>query len=68
MAINVRFTDDELAALRAQAREEDRSMDAVARDAVRQYIERRGHHDTVAEALAVLGPRRRDLLRRLGDA
>jgi hypothetical protein len=68
VAINVRFTDDELAALRAQAEVEQRSMDAVARDAVRQYIERRAHHDSVAEALAVLGPRRRDLMRRLGSA
>lgn len=67
MPINVRFTDDELAALRAQAETEHRSMDAVTRDAVRQYIERQAHHDSVADALAVLGPRRRELLRRLGE-
>ncbi|MCE3556097.1 hypothetical protein LWC33_32230 [Pseudonocardia sp. RS11V-5] len=66
--MNVRFTDEETEALRAQAVAEDRSMQDVARAAVREYVERHSHHDRVAEALAVLGPRNKDLLRRLGDA
>jgi hypothetical protein len=43
-------------------------MQDVARAAVREYIERHSHHDRVAEALAILAPRNKDLLRRLGEA
>jgi predicted transcriptional regulator len=68
MAMNVRFTDDEAEMLRIQAQAEDRSQQDVARAAVREYVARRGHHDRVADALAVLGPRNADLLRRLGQA
>jgi predicted transcriptional regulator len=68
MAMNVRFTEDETEALRAQAEAEDRSMQDVARAAVREYVERHAHRERVAEALAILGPRNKDLLRRLGEA
>jgi predicted transcriptional regulator len=68
MAMNVRFTDDEARELRAQAQDEQRSMDAVTRTAVREYIARHRHHNRVADAVAVLGPRNADLLRRLGEA
>lgn len=39
--MNVRFTDEETAALRAQAEVEHRSMGDVARAAVREYVARR---------------------------
>jgi predicted transcriptional regulator len=68
MAMNVRFTDEEAEMLRAQAEAEGRSMGDVTRAAVREYVERHRHHDRVADVLAELAPRRRDLLRRLGEA
>jgi hypothetical protein len=68
MAMNVRFTEEETELLRAQAQAEDRSMGDVTRAAVREYVQRHRHHDRVADALAVLGPRNADLLRRLGEA
>ncbi|ANY07463.1 ribbon-helix-helix protein, CopG family [Pseudonocardia sp. HH130630-07] len=68
MAMNVRFSDDETEQLRDRARIEGRSMGEVTRAAVREYLERRGHHDRVADVLAELAPRRGDLLRRLGEA
>ena len=42
MAMTLRLTDEETAALRAQAEEESRSMQDVARAAVREYVARRG--------------------------
>lgn len=68
MAMNVRFTDEETEQLRDRARLEGRPMGEVTRTAVREYLERHGHHDRVADVLAELTPRRRDLLRRLGEA
>lgn len=66
--MNVRFTDEELADLRAQAEAERRSMQEVTREAVREYIVHRSHRADVAEALEVLVPRNEELLRRLRDA
>lgn len=66
--MNVRFTDEEAAVLRVQAQTEERSMGDVVRAAVREYVERHGHHARVADALAVLGPRNAALLDRLGKA
>ena len=68
MAMTLRLTDEETAALRAQADAEHRSMQDVAREAVREYVERRGHraavsreaswvNETYAEALDELGGR-----------
>lgn len=68
MPMNVRFTDDELADLQAIAEAENRSMQTVARAAVREYINRREHRDEVADALAVLVPLNEGLLLRLRDA
>jgi predicted transcriptional regulator len=67
MAMTLRLTDDETNALRQQAEAEQRSMQDVARAAVREYVERRSHRTRVAEALDVLTPRYRDLLDRLGQ-
>ncbi|GAB3351507.1 hypothetical protein GCM10027300_16410 [Modestobacter lapidis] len=68
MAMTLRLTDEETAALRAQAEAEQRSMQDVAREAVREYVERRAHraavtretawvNETYAEALDELGRR-----------
>jgi plasmid stability protein len=37
MAMNLRLSDDEAAALRLKAEQEGRSMQEVAREAIRQY-------------------------------
>ncbi|MEQ3550620.1 ribbon-helix-helix protein, CopG family [Pseudonocardia nematodicida] len=68
MAMNVRFSDEETEQLRDRARAEGRSMGEVTRAAVREYLQRHGHQDRVAEVLADLAPRRSELLRRLGEA
>ena len=41
MAMNLRLTDEETAALRAEAENQHRSMQDVAREAVREYVRRR---------------------------
>lgn len=68
MAMTLRLTDDETQALRMQADVEQRSMQDVARAAVREYIARRGHAARVDAALDELTPRYAQLLARLGDA
>jgi len=67
MAMTLRLSDDEADALRAQAEAEDRSMQDVARAAVREYVDRRALSRTVDEALDILTPRYRDVLDRLGQ-
>jgi predicted transcriptional regulator len=68
MAMTLRLTDDETQALRAQAEIENRSMQDVARAAVREYVQRRCAAAQVDEALHVLIPRYTGLLDRLGNA
>lgn len=68
MAMTLRLTDDETQALRAQAESEHRSMQDVARSAVREYVQRRSAATQVDEALHVLIPRYTGLLDRLGNA
>jgi predicted transcriptional regulator len=68
MAMTLRLTDDETQALRAQAEIEHRSMQDVARSAVREYVQRRCAAAQVDEALHVLAPRYTGLLDRLGYA
>lgn len=67
MAMTLRLSDDEADALRAQADSEERSMQEVARAAVREYVERRAMTRRVDDALDVLTPRYRDVLDRLGQ-
>ncbi len=68
MAMTLRLTDDEARALRAQAEIEHRSMQDVARAAVREYVQRRSAAAQVEEALHVVIPRYSGLLERLGNA
>lgn len=68
MAMTLRLTDDEAAALRAQAEREHRSMQEVARAAVRQYVAQADHRSRVAESSAAGAARHADALRRLGES
>ncbi len=66
--MTLRLTDDEADALRRQADAEQRSMQDVAREAIREYVARRSHLTRVDDALDVLTPRYAELLDRLGRA
>lgn len=68
MAMTLRLTEDEAEALRLQAEAEHRSMQDIAREAVREYIARHAHLARVQNALEVLAPRYDELLDRLGKA
>ncbi len=67
MAMTLRLSDEEAAALRAQAEAERRSMQDVARAAVREYVERRGHEAAVRDLSEQARTRYADVLRRLGE-
>jgi predicted transcriptional regulator len=65
MAMTLRLTDEETEALRAQAERENRSMQEVAREAIRLYVNRRA---TVREqALRRIVSEDRELLDRLAQ-
>lgn len=67
MAMTLRLTDDETEALRQRARREGRSMQAVAREAVRDYIERNSRRELLDEVLDEDLPRYAEALKRLGE-
>jgi predicted transcriptional regulator len=67
MAMTLRLTDDESDALRQRARREGRSMQDVARAAVREYIERKSRQELLDEVLDEELPRFAEALRRLGE-
>jgi predicted transcriptional regulator len=67
MAMTLRLTEAEAEALRAQADAEGRSMQDVARAAVREYVDRRTLRTQVESALDILTPRYADVLDRLGQ-
>ncbi|MBO9533411.1 MAG: ribbon-helix-helix protein, CopG family [Solirubrobacteraceae bacterium] len=67
MAMTLRLTDDETAALRDRAAREGRSMQDVARAAVREYVERTDRRDLIDTALDREIPRYAEALRRLGE-
>lgn len=67
MAMTLRLTDDESADLRKEAEREGRSMQDVARAAVREYLARRGHTRQVDDELQYVVTRYADALRRLGE-
>ena len=68
MAMTLRLTDEETEALRAQAEIESRSMQEVARAALREYVARRGNVRLVDEELQYVVTTYREALRRLGDS
>lgn len=67
MAMTLRLSDEESAALRRRAEAEGRSMQEVARSAVREYIEARDRSTRIDQILDEQLPRYADALRRLGE-
>jgi len=67
MAMTLRLTDDETNALRLRASREGRSMQEVARTAVREYIDRTSRRELLDGILDQELPRYAEALRRLGE-
>lgn len=67
MTMTLRLTDDESAALRRRAEQESRSMQEVAREAVREYIENHSRSDLLDAVLDRELPRYAEALERLGQ-
>lgn len=67
MAMTLRLTNEETDALRARAQREGRSMQEVARDAVRRYIETTSKRDLLDRAIEATVTQYGEALRRLGD-
>ena len=67
MAMTLRLNDEETEALRARAEREHRSMQDVARQAVREYVEGREDSELLDRVLGTELPRYSDALRRLGE-
>jgi plasmid stability protein len=67
MAMTLRLTDDETDALRLRAELEGRSMQEVARAAVREYIDRTSRQELLDQVLEEQLPRYAEALRRLGE-
>jgi predicted transcriptional regulator len=65
--MTLRLDDGESEALRRQAEHEGRSMQEVARQAVREYVERTSRRDLLDEVLDEELPRYAEALRRLGE-
>lgn len=67
MAMTLRLTEDETDALRLRASREGRSMQDVARTAVREYIDRTSRRELLDGILDQELPRYAEALRRLGE-
>ncbi len=67
MAMTLRLSDQETDALRLRAQREGRSMQEVAREAVRDYIDRTSRRELLDEVLDEELPRFAEALRRLGE-
>lgn len=67
MAMTLRLTDIERAALRERAEAEGISMQEAARRAVREFVTRGQHNDRVSTAAARVMAKHADALRRLGE-
>jgi plasmid stability protein len=65
--MTLRLSDDETDALRLRAAREGRSMQDVARSAVREYIDRTSRRELLDEVLDEQLPRYAEALRRLGE-
>ena len=65
--MTLRLSDDETAALRAQAEHESRSMQDVARQAIREYVENRSRRELLDRVLDSELPRYAEALDRLGQ-
>ena len=67
MAMTLRLTDTEQAALRERADAEGISMQEAARRAVREFVSRGQHNDRVSTAARLIMNKHADALRRLGE-
>ncbi|HLK02674.1 MAG TPA: ribbon-helix-helix protein, CopG family [Streptosporangiaceae bacterium] len=67
MAMTLRLTDDETEALRRRAELEHRSMQEVARYAIREYIETHSRAELLGRVLDEELPRYAEALERLGE-
>jgi hypothetical protein len=67
VAMTLRLTDDEVDALRTRAELEGRSMQEVARAAVREYIDNHSRAELLDRVLDSELPRYAEALRRLGE-
>jgi ribbon-helix-helix CopG family protein len=67
MAMTLRLTDNEQAALRERADAEGISMQEAARRAVREFVVRGQHRDRVSAAATLIIDRHANALRRLGE-
>lgn len=67
MAMTLRLTESEQAALRERADAEGISMQEAARRAVREFVTRGEHRDRVNTAAALITNKHADALRRLGE-
>ncbi|HEY9476444.1 MAG TPA: ribbon-helix-helix protein, CopG family [Mycobacteriales bacterium] len=65
--MTLRLTDEESEALRHRARREHRSMQDVARQAIREYVEQHSRADLLDQVLDEEIPRYAEALRRLGE-
>ncbi len=65
--MTLRLSDDETEALRMRAAAENRSMQEVARDAVRRYIETTTKRELLDHAIEATLTQYGEALRRLGD-
>jgi plasmid stability protein len=65
--MTLRLDDDETLALRTRAEREGRSMQEVAREAVREYIERTSRRELLDDILDAELPRYAEALERLGQ-
>jgi predicted transcriptional regulator len=66
MAMTLRLADSEVAALRRRAELEQRSMQEVARQAIREYIEEHSRAELLERVLDEELPRYAEALERLG--
>lgn len=67
MPMTLRLTDEEADALRRRAKLEDRSMQDVARQAIREYVENHSRAELLDRVLDEEVPRYAEALRRLGE-
>ena len=67
MAMTLRLDEYEASALRARAELEGRSMQDVARQAIREYVDRTSRRDLLNRVLDEDLPRYSEALRRLGE-
>jgi hypothetical protein len=65
--MTLRLSDEETDALRRRAEREGRSMQEVARSALREYIDRTSRRELLDDVLDKELPRFSEALRRLGE-